>query len=158
MATPRISDCAGTTHACSHLFFAGDATSATIMQYLSTFTGEIHTVYGNNDYPHMSFIFAQKMYPTVIQHGEEMLLTIDDTELYMSHYSEKAEAAARSAGGRVCIFGHTHRPHISTLENDSILLNPGEICGKRFGTPTCAIFDIETKHATFYNPQTHTQM
>jgi putative phosphoesterase len=141
----------GTQHHCTHLFFSGDAHSADIYNYLDAFTGEIHCVYGNNDYPHLSFILRNKIYPRIKLHGEEMRLEVAGLHFFMSHYPEDADREAKATEGIVAIHGHTHLARCTTLPNDSIVINPGEIIGTRFDIPTCAIFDTDTKIATFYD-------
>lgn len=50
------------------------------------------------------------------------------------------EYAALEKGAKVCLFGHTHRPFLST-QNGLTLLNPGSI-GSRY-EPSFAVIEIE---------------
>lgn len=133
---------------CSHLFFAGDAHSPEIFKHLNTFLGEIHCVYGNNDYPHLAFILANKLHPRVTHHGQEMDITVAGVQIYMSHYPEDALRAGRTARADICIHGHTHRTEDVILENGVRIINPGELCGRRFGSTTFCLYHTPEKLLT----------
>ncbi len=136
----------GNAENCEVLLFAGDAESPDVYRILEEFNGEIHTVWGNNDIPHFEFNLYRMVHPQITHHGHEMNMLFDGVRIFMHHYPENAEEAARTGKFDVCIHGHTHRTR-NELCKETTILNPGEICGTRFGTATYVLFDTETRTA-----------
>ncbi len=138
----------GMASQCSILLFSGDAGAPLIYRYLETFDGEVHTVSGNNDVPNFEYGLYRAMHPKIIHHGNEMNMLFANTRMHMSHYPETAEEAAASGKFKVCIHGHTHRVRNEQTPNGTTILNPGELCGKRYGEATYMLFDTETGDVT----------
>jgi putative phosphoesterase len=139
----------GVTEGCEVLLFAGDAHTPHIYSELCAFPGEIHAISGNNDKPHALFIPMLLMHPRVQHHGEVMDRVFDGVRMHMNHYPEVAEHAALSGSYTLCIHGHTHRQR-NELAGTTQILNPGEVCGSRYGTASCALYDTTHKTITFF--------
>lgn len=135
---------------CEVLLFAGDAHEPHIYAELNAFSGSIHTVYGNNDVPHFVFLAAQLLKPRIKNHNEEMRETFGGKRIYMSHYPRAvAEELKKDPDGfDILIHGHTHVRREERV-GTALVLNPGECCGTRYGTPSAAILDTETMQPTF---------
>lgn len=135
---------------CTVLLFAGDAHEPHIYAELSAFPGDIHTVWGNNDVPRIVFQAAALIRPRIQNHGEEMHEVFDGKRVYMSHYPEKVADMLRNNpdSADILIHGHTHvrrDEHTGSVH----IINPGECCGTRYGTPSAALFDTQTTQLTF---------
>ncbi|MFM2414840.1 MAG: hypothetical protein RI911_533 [Candidatus Parcubacteria bacterium] len=140
----------GHTEGCTTLLFAGDAHEPHIYAELSAFKGDIHTVWGNNDVPHFVFQAALLLKPRITNHGDFMDIILDGKRFFMSHYPNEVAATLTKAPDvyNVLIHGHTHMrrdEHTGTAH----IINPGECCGTRYGTPSAALFDTESMKVTF---------
>lgn len=58
-----------------------------------------------------------------------------------------AEALAKSGVYDVVIYGHWHKVVNRLINNSTLLINPGELCGYLTGKSTLAIVDLEIKSA-----------
>lgn len=141
----------GHAEGCSTLLFAGDAHEPHIYSELSAFKGDIHTVWGNNDVPRFVFQTALLIYPRITSHGEEMNLEIGGKRFFMSHYPNAVSSALEKNPGAfdVLIHGHTHIQRGEQV-GTAVIINPGECCGSRYGTSSCAILDTETMFIAFH--------
>ena len=136
---------------CETLLFAGDAHEPHVYAELSAFRGSIHTVWGNNDVPHFVFQAALLLHPRITNHGDLMTETIGNLRIYMTHYPAvvAAQLEKDSAAHDVLIHGHDHKRRADTI-GTALVINPGECCGTRYGTASCAILNTETRTVTFH--------
>jgi hypothetical protein len=60
------------------------------------------------------------------------------------HGHEKAILADLIESGLfdLVVHGHSHRQFIGK-NGETLVINPGEVCGYLTGNPTCAVYDIE---------------
>lgn len=68
---------------------------------------------------------------------------VDGKKLFLTHYPQIARIAALSAQYDACFHGHNHEMNQEVI-GKTLLANPGEICGIRFGKPSFGIYDTET--------------
>ncbi len=136
---------------CEVLLFAGDAHEPHIYAELCAFTGEIHTIWGNNDVPRLIFQAALLLHPRVHNHGELMTETIGGLKVCMTHYPAvvAAQLTKDVSAHDVLIHGHDHKQRAEMI-GTALVINPGECCGTRFGTASCAILNTETRAVTFH--------
>lgn len=141
----------GHSDKCEALLFAGDAHEPHIYAELSAFQGEIHTVWGNNDVPHFIFQAALLLNPRVKNHGDEMRISLGGKKVFMTHYPNVVSSTldAEPTSFDVLIHGHTHQQRSQQM-GTALVINPGECCGTRYGTASCAILDTETMFVAFH--------
>ena len=72
---------------------------------------------------------------------------VGGTRILLAH--DLSEVAARSIESHsIVVHGATHVQE-SSLQGDTLLVNPGEACGWLHGTPSAAILDITTREVEF---------
>jgi uncharacterized protein len=141
----------GHEHQCETLLFAGDAHEPHIYAELCAFKGAIHVVWGNNDVPHFVFQAALLLHPRVTNHGDLMTETIGGLRIFMTHYPAVVTTQIQKDMNAhdVLIHGHDHKQRAERVAS-ALVINPGECCGTRYGIPSCAVLDTETRSVTFH--------
>ncbi len=114
------------------IIHCGDLISPFMLEELDPFPGEIHLVYGNNvgDQTLLTKHCAQRN-GHVQHHGWLGRLDLKGFSLGWLHDPSMAYLAARSGEFRLVCWGHTHRWRLERVNDGAILLNPGEILGKK---------------------------
>jgi putative phosphoesterase len=67
-------------------------------------------------------------------------VTLEGRILFLTHYPTIARMAALTGKYDAVFHGHTHLAYQELLKN-TLLANPGELCGTRFGKATYGIYD-----------------
>jgi putative phosphoesterase len=62
------------------------------------------------------------------------------------HESDVIDALADSGHFDLVVYGHTHESVIKKVK-DTLIVNPGEVCGWLYGKPTAAVVSLETMEA-----------
>lgn len=70
-------------------------------------------------------------------------LEIDGKKLFLTHYPQISRIAALSGLYDACFYGHNHEAKQEII-GKTLLANPGEVAGFRFGKPSFGIYDTET--------------
>lgn len=123
---------------CSHLLCMGDMVSSDTFRTLcEAWTGELHVVFGNNEYERETFHHLAALFPHVSLYGDEGHLRLDGRSLYMTHLPRTAMRQTQ-AGHDAIFFGHTHEREQLML-GKTLIVNPGEILGRR-SHPSMAIY------------------
>ncbi len=131
-----------TDHEISLIIHLGDLVSSFMLDELEEFTGTMHLVFGNN--PGDQYLLLKKvgaMNGKVVHHGHLGELTIEGKKIAFVHDPHYAYALAKTGKYDICLFGHTHRWH-KEMVGDTLLLNPGEILGKK-EPPGWAMLDLK---------------
>jgi len=124
---------------CAHLLCMGDmVTTDTFRTLCEAWTGELHVVFGNNEYEREAFQRLADAFPHVTLYGDEGELRLDGRALYMTHHPRTAMLQTR-AGHDAIFFGHTHERELLVL-GKTLIVNPGEILGRR-SHPSMALYD-----------------
>lgn len=129
------------------LVFCGDLCAPFSLKMLADgFTGPIHALRGNND-GDVALLLRVAGQSAHVRFYTEALAELDlgGRKIAVAHYAHLANAVAPSGKYDAVFFGHTHR-QVKRWEGPTLLLNPGEVMG-RFGTPTIALYDTETRDA-----------
>lgn len=125
------------------LFFCGDFCAPfTLVQLAEGFSGPIHIVWGNNDGDKWLLTQQANRFSHVTIHGELAEVEIAGRSIRANHYPAIARRLAEAGGADLVCYGHDHIAHEETLQNGTVLLNPGELMG-RFGQSTYALVDLE---------------
>ena len=71
-------------------------------------------------------------------------LELPEGKVFLAHFPILAQNAAKSGEYKACFYGDDHQKFQETLENNTLLANPGEIAGTRTGQPSFGIWDTDT--------------
>lgn len=114
------------------IIHAGDIDAPEVLESLKNLA-PVHPVRGNMD-----------MGPWADSLNEIELIDVGGILVYTLHDRSRLDLDPKSAGFRVVISGHTHRPHAG-YEGDVLFLNPGSAAFPRHGfPPTLAVLDISS--------------
>jgi uncharacterized protein len=128
----------------------GDVCAPPIFEYMADCGLKWFTVFGNCDGDRMLCYQRVEEKGTIDMVSTEFReLELEGRKLFLTHYPRIAEIAAVSGEFDAVFHGHNHQmrsevisthggPHAQTL-----LGNPGELGGFRFGTPSYGIYDTE---------------
>lgn len=127
---------------------AGDITTPQSLEIFCDLPCEMIGVFGNCDRQQKWLRDESRRCGTIRVENRVAELSIDGLRIGMVHGDDPGSvlALAEAAVFDVIISGHTHRPVIRK-SGESILINPGEACGERYGKATIAILDTDTLEA-----------
>ena len=121
----------------------GDLASMEALDFLNdNFSGESYFCFGNMDDGQMrNYDFEAKYKNTWIfrDYGE---FKIDNYNIALVHYPEKAKVLCESGKYDFVFYGHTHKPWEETIGNCK-MLNPGNVAGELY-LPTFAVWNTES--------------
>jgi putative phosphoesterase len=104
-------------------------------------------VFGNNDAEREKLRerFAQAGH---VIRGRFTEVEADKLKIALTHGDEDDFLKSLTSRGRydVVVYGHTHEASI-TQQEDTLVINPGEICGYLTGKSTYAVLDTATRKA-----------
>ncbi|KUK70351.1 MAG: Phosphodiesterase, family [Methanomicrobiales archaeon 53_19] len=124
---------------------AGDITTPQSLEIFCDLPCEMIGVFGNCDRQQKRIRETAMKCGTIRVENRVADLSIDGLRVGMVHGDDPGSvlALAEAAVFDVIISGHTHRPAIRR-SGETLLINPGEACGERYGEPTVAILDTDT--------------
>lgn len=125
------------------MIHCGDLISPFMLEELDAFRGKIHLIFGNNSGDQVLLMKRLKTRPQVQFHGWLGIITAGGLRVAFVHAPEIANSIARSGEFDMVFFGHTHLWHMEKIKG-TILLNPGEIMGKK-EPAGWALIDSETR-------------
>ena len=108
-----------------HIIHAGDICEPSIIEKLAGIA-PVTAVRGNNDQGH----WADRL-----NHTER--LRLGGIDIHVIHDVSELDLAALSAGVRVVVFGHSHKP-VAEQRNGMLYVNPGSAGPRRFKLPLAA--------------------
>ena len=115
---------------------AGDFSSVATAQVFAKLQMPFVAVFGNNDFNTYDLI------KTIEPFGQINLapytFSVDDKTILLTHYI----VYENTKNINYVIYGHTHKAKIYKSQNTTFI-NPGEVCGYRYGIPSVAILDTE---------------
>ena len=130
------------------LIFLGDFCAPfTLKQIADGFSGPVHCIFGNNDGDPFLLCQVAAGAPHVTLHGLRGELTLDGVHIAFVHYPELAADMAASGKYDLVLSGHDHTRKEERI-GKTLWVNPGEVMG-RFGHPSYAIYDTETRTVRF---------
>ena len=105
----------------THILHAGDFESIEALKALSEFGLPYACVFGNNDYTLKAVASEYRIKP------EPYYIKVGDLKIKLMHLPYYM-----TPDSDIVIYGHLHR-FKSSLEANSLFLNPGEVCGRESG-------------------------
>lgn len=126
------------------LICCGDICSSFVLREMAErFSGPIHVMLGNNDGDIFKLTTVANDHDHVTLYNELMDLEMDGKRITGHHYPKIALLIADAGQHDVVCYGHTHRYEVTRNER-VVLINPGDIMGRKNGIATFAIYDTQT--------------
>ena len=102
-------------------------------------------VFGNNDGERLFLKENLGQICEFPQNGNELILELGGKRIFASHMprEQTIEALGNSGNFDIILSCHTHILSNKKLDNGTLVINPGEICGYITGKATFAIVDTE---------------
>ncbi len=112
------------------LLHAGDMGHERVLARLGALEVPAQAVFGNNDY---AFLEQQPRYAVEL---EPWCFAVGDLKIKLMHLPKWLHPE----GADLVVFGHTHLP-AARVHGQSLIINPGEVCGRESGLTQCAIVE-----------------
>ncbi|MFW9987384.1 MAG: metallophosphoesterase [Candidatus Odinarchaeota archaeon] len=114
---------------------------------------KFYGVFGNNDGDKLLLKKNLGQICEFPQNGHELILELGDKRIFVSHMPREKtiKALANSGNFDIILSGHTHSLSNIKLDNGTLVLNPGELCGYLTGNATFAILDTEKMESEIIN-------
>jgi len=123
---------------------AGDFIAPFVVSHFESLKGKMIGVFGNND---AELNLLQKKFDEIGAQirGRFADITVNDLRIALLHGEEEAllKAIINTNYYNVVVHGHTHQAKICK-EGNTLVINPGEVCGYLSGRATIAILNGET--------------
>lgn len=122
----------------------GDFISPFVIPVLAGLGGEVRGVYGNNDGDHLFLQERCREAGTIRIEGYFCEVQVGSLRIALLHGHEKSLLADLVESGifDLVVHGHTHRAAVERVKQ-TVVINPGEVCGYLTGKPTCAVYDTD---------------
>ncbi|MEM3402234.1 MAG: metallophosphoesterase [Candidatus Hadarchaeales archaeon] len=129
-----------------HVLHAGDLVSPFVAPRFSRLKAKLYYVWGNNE-GDREFITTKFSEIGVKPLGNFASLFLGGRKIALLHgtHEEIVGALQRSKLFDVIVRGHTHRAEVKTGE--TLVINPGEVCGYLTGRKTVALLDLSALSA-----------
>jgi len=124
---------------------AGDLVSPFVAPLFSKLKAKLHYVWGNNEGDH-EFIKIRFADIGVSPLGDFASLQLGGKKIALLHgtHQEIVDSLIESGAYDLIVRGHSHRVEI--IEGDTLVVNPGEVCGYLTGRQTVALIDLDKMH------------
>jgi len=126
---------------------AGDYISPFVVSHFKVSKARLIGVFGNNDaeLERLNKLFTEAGNRVK---GRFTEIKIDDKRVALLHGDEEEllKSLVNCGYYDVIVYGHTHRP-VVRKEGETLIINPGEVCGYLTGKSTIATLDTETMKA-----------
>ena len=134
-------------HDVDEVIHAGDLCAPFMIDLLDEAEKPVHAVFGNIDDRHLTTKVAEDA-DYVTLHGNEASLSIGGRDVYVTHFPDVAELAAKSGDYDLVVHGHTHEQR-RKMFGETLLVNPGELLGRQ-ERRGYAVYDTERGDADLY--------
>ncbi len=134
----------------SYIFTLGDYTSSYVIERLQVDTIPIYAVWGNCDGDKQSMLQVSNNKNPYISFANKPFyeVEIDTKRIFITHYPELAENAAKTLDYDAVFHGHTHYKRNEKIGNISII-NPGKLAIYPDNEISFAIFDTQNSNVEF---------
>ncbi len=126
----------------------GDLMNAGIAKILAAQEIPTYMIWGNNDGEKVDIMRASYREDSNLEVSLNTydFLEIEDRLIFISHYNDLAAPMAQSGLYDAVFYGHNHLQKKETV-NDTLMVNPGELCAQKTGVCTYAVYNTETNDA-----------
>jgi putative phosphoesterase len=127
---------------------AGDYVSPFVIPKFKDLRMKLIGVFGNNDGDHELLKQRFGENDKLEIHGNYAELNFDDLKVVLLHGSDKEllKSLIDSDSFDIIVHGHTHNAETYKREQ-TLVVNPGEVCGYLSGKPTIAVLDTKNIEA-----------
>jgi len=127
-------------HKVGLVIHAGDIVSPFTIGLFKKLKCDFKAIYGNNEGDKLNLNRKIKEFETELTDFLE--LTYDERKIavYHGHNPSILDSIVKSGKYDVVVTAHTHTPEI-TIEENTLVINPGETCGYLTGVKTVALLD-----------------
>jgi putative phosphoesterase len=124
---------------------AGDLVSPFVAPLFSKLKAKLHFVWGNNEGDH-DFIKVRFADIGVAPLGDFAALQLGGKKIALLHgiHEEIVDSLVGSSRYDLVVRGHNHKAEI--IEGETLVVNPGEVCGYLTGRQTVALIDLQEMH------------
>ncbi|MDA8693543.1 YfcE family phosphodiesterase, partial [Saprospiraceae bacterium] len=126
----------------------GDLMNAGIAKILAAQAIPTYLIWGNNDGEKVDIVKASYREDSNLDVSLNTydFLEIEDRLIFITHYNDLAAPMAKSGLYDAIFYGHNHLQKKEVV-NDTLVVNPGELCAQKTGLSTYAIYNTETNDA-----------
>jgi len=126
----------------------GDLMNAGIAKILAAQEIPTYMIWGNNDGEKVDIMITSFREDSNLDVSLNTydFLDIDGRLIFISHYNDLAAPMAQSGLYDAVFYGHNHLQKKETV-NNTLVVNPGELCAQKTGNCTYAIYNTETNDA-----------
>ncbi len=129
------------------LINCGDTCAPAMLEDMSkTFSGHIHTVFGNVADRELEQEVASSL-KNVTHYGDRGEVELDGKHIFFNHFPAIAESAAKSEKFDLVCHGHTHLKRWEPM-GKTMIVNPGT-AGGMFQYPSIATINLQTMKCSF---------
>jgi putative phosphoesterase len=124
---------------------AGDLVSPFVVRLFSRLKAKLHFVWGNNEGDH-DFVKVRFADIGVTPLGDFAALQLGGKKIALLHgiHEEIVDSLVESGRYDLVVRGHNHKAEI--IEGETLVVNPGEVCGYLTGRQTVALIDLQKMH------------
>jgi len=124
---------------------AGDLVSPFVAPLFSKLKAKLHFVWGNNEGDH-NFVKVRFADIGVTPLGDFAALQLGGKKISLLHgiHEEIVDSLVKSGCYDLVVRGHNHKAEI--IEGETLVVNPGEVCGYLTGRQTIALIDLQEMH------------
>ncbi len=136
---------------CMHLIYLGDFVHPKTFQVmLEEWSRPLDFVLGNNEYETEAFEELASKHDNVHFHGYYGQVQLQGRNVFFTHTPHDAITHGLNTGKYDAVFyGHTHAATAFTALDKTLMVNPGEICGRR-EKPGFAVYCPASNTVTFH--------
>ena len=130
----------------TEVLHAGDLVSPFVAPLFSKLQAKLHYVWGNNEGDH-EFIKLRFTDIGISPLGDFAALQLGGKKIALLHgtHQEIVDSLIESGAYDLIVRGHSHRAEIT--EGETLVVNPGEVCGYLTGHQTVALIDLDKMRA-----------
>lgn len=119
---------------------AGDFIAPFTIPILGELDCPVHAVFGNNDGERVGLTRRFEGVGEVSERPRE--LELGGRSILLCHEPFGLDSMGRKSPFDLIVYGHTHRHEIR--RGETLVVNPGEVCGWVTGKATCGVLDLDT--------------
>ncbi len=125
----------------------GDLMNAGIAKVLAAQTIPCYMIWGNNDGEKVDIVKAcyRENSALTVSLNTYDFLELGGKKIFITHYDDLAIPMAKSSLYDAVFYGHNHLKKTETI-NNTIVVNPGELCAQKTGISSYAIYDTDTNN------------
>lgn len=136
---------------CEHLLYLGDFVHPSTLQVmLESWLQPLDFVLGNNEYELEAFDALASQRANVHFHGYDGDAVLGERHIFFTHTPHDAISRGLNSGLYDAVFyGHTHASAAFTAPDKTLMVNPGELYGRR-ESPGFAVYCTRSNTVTFH--------